>query len=613
MLDYGSSFRDALGQPTGPVPDHSARRPRTYLGPAIAWSLGMLILATTAGAATFTVGTSGGCTHAGLQAALDAAAANGPGHDEIRLSADQVGSFLVWNQSVSVSGGYANCAASTPTSNTLLSGGGSRVLDISGGTGSFRFVDLAHLVITGGSAAYGGGISIGGAAYVTLEDTAVYGNVATESGGGIYIQGHDGAVLSLDQGSSVMSNSAPNGARGNGGGIACFEDVAASAVVALLDAFIYDNDAGVDGGGLYLSGCDLTSYSGGALRGIVGNRARRGGGVAARGGALVRFYGGSEHPATLDSNTVVRSPPWTDYPFGSAVRIEGAGTRLELHDSWVIGNSGEGAIGARDAESVVIDRTLGADCHDPVRCSRLANNLAALQIYNTGLTLRDTYLEENGPGGSVLVLDANNRQVQVEGCVFARNHFNSTRPRIISVNTGQITIAYSTFVDNLTDDTGWWQYVLGLDVGVGDFSRDLTFVGNLVAETAGILVDTYDNPAQWNPYNYLFDCLIVHEGTSLPPVSSATQVLPGSSPYFVDRAGHDYHLNAGSAPIDVCDTLHFAPGLDIDHQVRGYEDPSLPNWYGPYDLGADERVPASLLFADGFETGNTSRWSATTP
>mgnify|MGYP003445943209 FL=1 len=199
-----------------------------------------------------------------------------------------------------------------------------------------------------------------------------------------------------------------------------------------------------------------------------------------------------------------------------------------------------------------------------------------------------------------------------EGSVFARNNLPSVgRPRVITLRSGQTRIAYSTFADNLTDATGWTQYVLGLEPVDG--SRDLTFVGNLVAETAGELVDIYDDSTMWDVWNELFDCLIVHEGASLPPVSTGTQILPGSSPYFVDRAGHDYHLSAGSAPIDVCDTLHFAPGLDIDHQTRGYEDATLPNWYGPYDLGADERVPASLLFADGFETGDSSRWSATTP
>ncbi len=611
MLDSGPSFRQLLGPSSRPLSGPSMTQTLPRFGLAIGWSLGLLILATTARAATFTVGTFGGCTHAGLQAALDAAAANGPGYDEIRLSQDQVGSFSIAAHSVGIVGGYSDCADTTPSGATIVSAIGlGRVLDISGGSSSFRTVDLVHLEITGGWAAYGAGIQIGGTAYVLLEDTAVSGNVATESGGGIFVQGHYGAVLTLDQGSSVMSNSASNAATGKGGGIYCFEDVAATAAIGLLDAFIYDNEAGVDGGGLYLSGCDLSSYSGGALRGIVANRAGRGGGVYAKGGALVRLYGDSEHPATLDSNTATAfgSP---GYPYGSAVRIEGAGTRLELHDSWVIGNDGADAIGARDADSVVIDRTLGADCHDPLRCSRIANNSYGIQIFNTSLTLRETLLEENGPDGPVVYLNAGSRPVEIEGSVFARNYFTSTRPRIITVASGQTRIAYSTFVDNLTDATGWTQYVLGLEPADG--TRDITFVGNLVAETAGVLVDTYDSPAMWDQYNELFDCLIVHEGASLPPVSTGTQVLPGSTPYFVDRVGHDYHLSAGTAPIDVCDTLNYSPGLDMDRQLRGFDDPARPNWYGSYDLGADERVPASLLFADSFETGDTGRWSAVVP
>jgi hypothetical protein len=576
----------------------------------LGWSLGLALLATAGRSATFTVGTAGPCTHAGLQAALAAAAANGPGQDEIRLSADQLGSFSISDQSVSVIGGYADCAASTPTGTTLLSGGGARVLDIQGGSGSFRTTDLAHLEITGGAAAYGGGIQIGGAAYVILEDTAVYGNVATQSGGGIFVQGHYGALLILDQGSSVTSNSAANVATGQGGGIDCFEDVAANAYVGLFDALVYDNEAGVDGGGLYLSGCDLTSYSGGALRGVVANRAVRGGGVFARGGSLVRFYGGSQHPATLDSNVSTATPTSPGWPFGSAARIEGAGTRLELHDSWVVGNSGSFAVAATGADSVVIDRTLGVHCHDPRRCSRVSgNSCGGLQILDTALTLRGTLLEENGPDCPVVTVDAGSRPALIEGSVFARNHFDSTRPRIISVDSGQTRIVYSTFVDNLTDATGWTQYVLGLDL-TGGAAHDLTFVGNLVAETAGVLVDTFGSPAMWNQYNELFDCLIVHEGASLPPVSTATQVLPGSSLYFVDRAGHDYHLRDGTAAIDVCDTLNYSPGRDLDYLFRAFDDPAVSNWYGPYDLGADE---FGILFADGFESGATGLWWSAAP
>ena len=82
-------------------------------------------------------------------------------------------------------------------------------------------------------------------------------------------------------------------------------------------------------------------------------------------GSLLRFYGSSQHPALISGNTAtpVALP---DYPYGSAVLIEGAGTRLELHDSWVTDNQGGYTIGAKDADAVVIDRTLGANCHDPV-------------------------------------------------------------------------------------------------------------------------------------------------------------------------------------------------------------------------------------------------------
>ena len=616
MLGYGPSFREALHESIGPVSSRPAPKSRWRLGPAIGCGLGLLILATGGRAATFTVGSVGGCTHAGLQAALDAAAANGSGYDEIRLSQDQVGNFSIVAHSVGIVGGFSDCADTTPSGGTIVSGPGSgRVLDIAGGTSSFRTVELLHLEITGGHAAYGGGLWIGLKALVYLEDTAVSGNVATESGGGIGIQGDGGAVLTLDQGSSVMSNSAANVATGKGGGIYCYESVPSSGVIGLLDAFIYDNEAGTDGGGLYLSGCDLTSYSGGALRGIVGNRASRGGGVYAKSGAQLRFYGDTQHPATLDGNTV--SPSGVPgYPYGSAVRIEGAGTQLELHNSWVVGNLGADAIGARDAAAVVIDRTLGADCHDRDRCSRLANNsVGVLAIFDTSLTLRETYVEENTDGGSagqggLVILYAGSRPVEIEGNVFARSQLSGTRPRIISAASGQIRIAYSTFIDNLTNATGWTQYVLGLDVAAGS-SHDLTFVGNLVAETAGVLVDTYDSPAMWDQYNERFDCLVVHDSASLPPGATAVQVWTDPNLFFANRAGHDYHLSAGSPAIDFCDTLYYTPELEIDHQARGFDDPSLADLLGPYDLGADERQPDFLY--DTFETGDVQRWSASSP
>ena len=458
---------------------------------------------------------------------------------------------------------------------------------------------------------YGAGLYIHLKALVTLEDTVVSGNVATRSGGGIYIRAEDGAVLTLDQGSAVMSNSAPNAAYGNGGGIYC-STLVPSSVIGLLDGFIYDNEAANDGGGLYLWGCGLTSYSGGALRGIVGNRAGRGGGVFANSGALLRFYGGSQHPATLDSNSSTAAYPDPGWPYGSGARIEGAGTRLELHDSWVP------ATRAATRHRGHRRRQRADRPHVRRRLSRsgalLAHRrqLCGLQIFNTSLTLRETFSRRTAPwpGG---LLERREPAGRDRGRRLRPEHPHGTRaPAGHHRRSGPTRIAYSTFVDNLTDATGWTQYVLGLEPAGG--SRDLTFVGNLVAETAGVLVDTYDDSGD---VGQLQRALRLPDRARGGVVASRLHRHPGPArvrvPTSSTAPGHDYHLSAGSAPIDICDTLHFAPGLDIDHQTRGYEDATLPNWYGPYDLGADERVPASLLFADGFETGNTSRWSATTP
>lgn len=610
MLGYGPSFREVIGQSVDPAPGSVTPRAPGRLAPAIGCGLGLLILATGGRAVPFTVGTVGGCTHTNLQSALDAAAANGPDLDAIWISADQVGHFEVRNQSVSLAGGYADCDASTPTGSTLLSGAGSsRVLDIAGGSGGVQLIQLSHLVITDGWAANGGGIQISGRADVVLDDTAVYGNVATELGGGVYVEGGYGARFILRDGSSVMSNSALNAAYGKGGGIFCVESTPVNASVTLVDGFIYDNEATTDGGGLYLGGCDLTSYSGGALRGIVGNRAGRGGGVYAKSGAQLLFFGNNDHPVTLDSNVATSFGSPGD-PYGSAVRIEGTGTRLELYDSWVVNNTGADAIGARDADAVIIDRSdYAGDCRDRDRCSLVANNSSGLQIFNTDLTLRRTLLEENGPDGPVVYLDAGNRTVEIESSVFARNYFKFTRPQIITVASGKTRIAYSTFVDNLTDAMGRTPYVLGLAPAPG--AHELTFVGNIVAETAGSVVDTFDTPAMWDTYNERFDCLIVHENASLPPSATAVQVWTDPNLFFADRAGHDYHLRTGSPAIDFCDTFYYTPSLDIDRQTRGFDDLAAANWLGPYDLGADERQPDFLF--DTFETGDLERWSLSSP
>ena len=154
--------------------------------------------------------------------------------------------------------------------------------------------------------------------------------------------------------------------------------------------------------------------------------------------------------------------------------------------------------------------------------------------------------------------------------------------------------------------------MIGLDSTAG--SRDLTFVGNLVAETGGELVDTYDDPAMWDVYNEIFDCLIVHEGSLVAARLHRHHDPAGLEPLLRRPRGPRLPLGAGSAPIDFCDTLYYSPGLDIDLQPRGYDDPAVVGLVRASTTSAPTSgSPVSLLFADGFETGNTSHWSATSP
>ncbi len=71
---------------------------------------------------------------------------------------------------------------------------------------------------------------------------------------------------------------------------------------------------------------------------------------------------------------------------------------------------------------------------------------------------------------------------------------------------------------------------------------------------------------------------------------------------FVSSAGSDYHLGLGSPAEDVGETLALV-NFDLEGTPR-------PIGAG-YDIGAYEGV--ALVFADGFELGDSSRWTSTLP
>ncbi|MEE8524300.1 MAG: choice-of-anchor Q domain-containing protein, partial [Thermoanaerobaculia bacterium] len=76
--------------------------------------------------------------------------------------------------------------------------------------------------------------------------------------------------------------------------------------------------------------------------------------------------------------------------------------------------------------------------------------------------------------------------------------------------------------------------------------------------------------------------------------------VPGA--LFVDLAGGDYHPRDGSPLLDAGETLAEVP-TDLE---------GTPRPLGTaYDVGSYEG--AGVVFTDGFESGNVSRWSSSVP
>ncbi len=105
-------------------------------------------------------------------------------------------------------------------------------------------------------------------------------------------------------------------------------------------------------------------------------------------------------------------------------------------------------------------------------------------------------------------------------------------------------------------------------------------------------------------------------GTLTGSIDDDGSGVTGEAPGFVDEAGQDYRLAAGSGAIDQGTDWH--PDVLPEHPVvrqyvRHLGDEARPS-DATLDIGAFEWCGAcDPIFSDGFESGDTSAWSATVP
>jgi hypothetical protein len=234
-----------------------------------------------------------GCTHSSLSSAVAAANANADTSNSIRISNSQTYTdtrIIIANaKALSMEGGFDSCIDTTsdpaqPAVLNALSGLSMFTVQLSG-TGA---VTLSNLIVRGGSADTGGGISLLSGDLI-LDNVQIRNNEA-RLGAGIYVAGTSAAPARLQIGTTarpsfIFENTALPLPGSNGGGI---YGTGASTVNVVLGDFSA-NSAGT-GAGIYLTnGAQLNFTNPNSSTSIIRNNAAtlNGGGIFADAGAQV--------------------------------------------------------------------------------------------------------------------------------------------------------------------------------------------------------------------------------------------------------------------------------------------------------------------------------------
>lgn len=567
------------------------------LGPEVKKALiGTVLLAMCAGsavAATYTVGADPGCTHSSIAFALLSAALN-PGPDEIRIAENQsyTNEFIHltdWDPAaagaLTITGGYSDCTDLIPLGYTVIdgqAGNSTFVIDTTGANQSL--VTLRNLEIIGSGIR---GVQVEGNSTVTIQRCRVRNN-----GGGIDIE--PGALVVVDFFTFVESN---RGGFGQGGGIRCWGGS------VYLHGVVQDNLA-TSGGGLFAgNGCTVRLFDGAFL---LSNDATDGGGIYAEGDSDIWIDNSSGLGVRVDSNTATRD--------GGGVFATGATTFVDLGSNVSVNDNQAanrgGGIYVDQLATVKLDR-YSRDCEDPVRCTTLSGNSVTVGWSGAAgwvdvggtLEINQAYIEDNqipvdAAFGSILHAIGSGAGLKLESVVFWNNHGPDTLMEAregATVLAGFVTASGNSF----NSGAAATRPIVLATSGTGELYSSIFWPNSQVLQSSGGVLN-------------VADCVIVSNTDGLPIGGLVTVV----DPLFRDAAGGDLHLRVESPAVDHCDTVFYIPSqFDIDYEPRGYDLAENPNGApgvadGVFDIGFDE---VRHFFYDGFESGDTSRWSSTSP
>ncbi|HEY6985996.1 MAG TPA: hypothetical protein VH375_07930 [Rhodanobacteraceae bacterium] len=610
-------------------------------------SLALVGVPALAPADTFRVGAGSGCTHATIQDAIDAAAADPDVADFIRVTRsityDDI-ALDIHDQHLVITGGYANCLDETgDDQRTDLGGDGDHsVVRIHG----YGDVVLRYLTLSGGHEplfdyGYGGGVQIdGGPHLISLDHMFVTGNEAGH-GGGISLRNTvngDPNLVRLVLGDDVVvsSNHAefpPSGDSAiQGGGVYCHE----SSIVwnGGGQTSIVGNTASLDGGGIGIDECDLTiaphgSY--GSFNGLVLNEAGLdGGGLAVEGhsgGGTKIYVTDSARPVYVAGNSAGRE--------GGGIKIN-SDAEVEAWDLILDGNRayGEGGGISVFCGSLIEDAffTLRGDlsgapadavqCQADKGCNSISGNIAedgsgqpqaaaAVRVktnpgygeYCEALArVLGTHIANN-VGESVVRIyespdlgDQGDSHAELAGTAITANDVSEAVLQTGVSETNDNYPAFTVKAATIAGNTVGGSDVISSHSGISIARSIIWQPGKRVLQlTEGSL-----DPGQ-------IDYLLASDLTGIP--ASATNFI--ADPRFVDPELGDFHLHASSPAID------FAPSSgdpEADGAARSVNLALVPDdGFGPQDLGAYERQSIGNLVRNAEFDEDLHIWTNAAP
>ncbi len=523
------------------------------------------------------------CQYTSIQAALNAAAANGPGLDYVMVAnnAAYTGQALqVGAQSVLIEGGYANCDLDLDDMQPfadLVGNANDPVIRIEPFVSGNQDVRLSNLRIRGGGrdSANGGGLrvqtSTNAHVQLSIERTEITGNRA-QSGGGVHVQrsGNPAGniVMTLHPGTRIHANTAAS----NGGGLNLW---GGNAFIAADGVRIDDNVAAGGGGGIATLSDTYIA---------VGNP------------DIDRYPGRTDVTgARIENNRAGTN--------GGGILLSGNGTTLEAREIIVDGNSagfGGGGMAITDGAVLSMMRdslnAFGWYCPPARECTRISNNQVgdamatgnnggALALYGAATAhLNQTLIRDNRAQDGSAIFISGAGVLRTEGVEFSGNRSYDSpsqsgaviRARYVEPSPSpDLRVTFSTFVDNQrrrTDNS----LMPAVDI-IGIQGTRLLVVSSAFFD-AGVTMYS-----EWGG-----DCLV----GGLTAQFASNGIIPRRTytdrPYeriFLGPSRRDWRPRFDSPLTDVCDTLNATPAFrDRDLQMR-CRDEVKPDRWGTCDAG----------------------------